>query len=221
MIVFGSGERHSVLGDAGTHPCPECGEEAPFRAVCNYSFFHLWWLFRVVRHREYAIVCTACGAATPVDRNTIRQGFRSDNIPFLNRYGGLLLLLVIGCFFARGVMAENEKRSRNAARLAAVVAAPRGGDIFLANLYYVPNSGFNQNSSNSKSGKAWGALRVVAVEDDEVQCITSTIAFKEYQGLAEAMRKRSITFDENDILSLTHEDIKAFLDQRVILDARR
>jgi hypothetical protein len=65
--------------------------------VLSYRYERLWLLFGDLRGRSYLLVCQACQTAYRVPRATALRLAKLDRepIPFLHRYGCLLLWLAV------------------------------------------------------------------------------------------------------------------------------
>ena len=99
MVLYPSRgpDQERDLGPVHPQDCEVCRSEQPFRLVLSYRYERLWLLFGNLRSRSYLLVCDACKTAYRVPRDTALRLARLDRepIPFLHRYGCLLLWLAI------------------------------------------------------------------------------------------------------------------------------
>jgi hypothetical protein len=97
VYVFGTGTDEVDLGRVHTQTCEVCRRDRPFRLKLVYRYEHLFWVFGNARARSYLLVCEACGTAwriAPADARKLGR-LRSDPIPFMRRYGCLIVFLVV------------------------------------------------------------------------------------------------------------------------------
>jgi hypothetical protein len=67
--------------------------------VARYKYFRLWWLFGQVEKANYWTVCRECGYQEDVSpRMAVRAAGRSP-IPFLDRHGLWLVIVLIALVF--------------------------------------------------------------------------------------------------------------------------
>jgi hypothetical protein len=85
------------LGPVHPQDCEVCQCERPFRLVLSYRYERVWLLFGNLRGRSYLLVCDECKTAFRVPTETALRLAKLDRepIPFLHRYGCLLLWLVL------------------------------------------------------------------------------------------------------------------------------
>ncbi len=106
MIIWGTRANVVHLGQDGIKPCPVCEKERKFNYILQYRYFHLYWLFGMVTHKEYLLLCEICNRGSKLDTATIEQQFsKSLPIPFMQQFGlvilgggigALILLQIIG-----------------------------------------------------------------------------------------------------------------------------
>jgi hypothetical protein len=75
--------------------CDRCGETHRFKVQLRYGYFALYWVFGMVTHRSYALVCEGCLAIQEIDASEAGSLLMSveerDPIPFMQRFGLLCL----------------------------------------------------------------------------------------------------------------------------------
>jgi hypothetical protein len=101
MAIAGTEKVDLDLGPIHPQDCETCGVDRPFRLRLSYQYEHLFGLGNL-RRKSYVIVCDECKTAYRVTR---QQAFRLGNltrepIPFITRYGCMLVFLPILAFVA-------------------------------------------------------------------------------------------------------------------------
>lgn len=98
MIIWGR-DRKSVRRNLGnTSTCPQCGHTKTASVVVDYDYNHLYGLFRYVHNVRTSLSCDSCGFTQVVDKREQRALFAElggNPIPFMDRYGGSVLLLIV------------------------------------------------------------------------------------------------------------------------------
>ncbi len=215
MLVYGSGEGQSVMGDLPAETCPACGQKVARRVLCVWKYWHLWYLFSFVTGRSYKTVCPACGAVAVYDRDSAMAAGLSDNIPFMKRRGWVLGALAVFCVLVFVVVGNAIK----AERLKGMIGAPLTGDMYMADLAKIPGSGY-------RPGKAmYGAMLLVEkMEDERFLVATSDTAWDKKKGLAENLEDLLYSvseLDNGEPLTLSQEELADYLGNNVIYDGKR
>jgi hypothetical protein len=85
------------LGPVHPQDCEACDGERPFRLRLTYRYERLFFVFGNVRALSYILACEVCGTPYRIPREAARRlgGLDRDPIPFLHRYGCLVLLLAV------------------------------------------------------------------------------------------------------------------------------
>lgn len=218
MIVYGSGGGTSVVGEAGTHECPVCKQTSTFSAVCNYRYWHIYWLCSIVTGKDYFIACDNCQNATPVDKATIKAQYPKDNIPLIRKWGWLPFAALLVFILGVGISSSMESSANRKERIATFLAEPKVNDVVDCNLSYVANSGFGPDNPNISNRKAWGTLKVVEVDGDEYFLATSTKAWEEKKGLSQ--NRGSIQYDMKDLVYLDKADLQELYDKGHLIEVR-
>jgi hypothetical protein len=170
MIVWGTGGDVVQLGAAGQGECQSCERERNFRNVLAYRYAHIWYLFSWVTQKQYMTVCEACNRGFQHDSKSFEAKLGKSPIPFYRRFGGLVLLGLIGVFVLVGILA-----SQNAARHdVALLAGPQVGDRYSVDLGEVVPGGFE--------GKAYGVVRVSGVEGGQVTLEVPQTGYDQWRG---------------------------------------
>lgn len=110
MVLYPSAgpPRERDLGPVHPQDCEVCGREQPFRLVLSYRYERLWLVFGNLRGRSYLLVCQGCQTAYSVPRDVALRlaGLGREPIPFLHRYGCLLLWLALLALAGAAVVLE-------------------------------------------------------------------------------------------------------------------
>lgn len=97
MIIFGTRKEDVDLGPVHPQDCEVCNkQDQPFRLRLVYRYDHVWFVLGHVRGLSYVIVCENCGTPFRIPPAAGRKLGRleRDPIPFLDRYGCLLVFSV-------------------------------------------------------------------------------------------------------------------------------
>ncbi|HEY0781337.1 MAG TPA: hypothetical protein VGE98_02700 [Thermoanaerobaculia bacterium] len=109
MIIWGSGGKVVDLGLTGYEHCEVCEKTRPFHVYLKYRYAHLYYIFSWVTKRQYVKACEVCGRGSELQKADVPallpQLPASDPIPFMNRYGWLIGLSILGALLLFGVFA--------------------------------------------------------------------------------------------------------------------
>jgi hypothetical protein len=91
------GSEELDLGPVHPQECEKCNQVQPFRLRLVYRYEYLYVVFGNVRRQSYLLVCEVCGSAWRIPAKIAWKLARLERhpIPFMRRFGCLLLLLVI------------------------------------------------------------------------------------------------------------------------------
>ncbi len=219
LFVYGSGKGKAVLGEGVVQPCPACKTEAVINPVVEYSYFHIWWLFSFVTGRKYALACSNCEASAPVDAALIREKYPHDNIPFIRKNGWLVVVIPVMLAIAAGIIggAIGDMRTKSHA------AAPAVNDLYLANLAKVEGSGFETDGNNAKRHQAFGTMKLIEIDGDDLVFATSMSAYDKASALRKALKDEpgDFEYDMDEPVTLTRQSVEKLLSGKVILEIRR
>jgi len=97
VLYPSAGSAEVELGPVHPQDCEVCGREQPFRLVLTYRYERLFGVFGNVRGRSYLLICDVCGTAwgVPAAAALKLARLRRDPIPFLHRFGCLLLFVAL------------------------------------------------------------------------------------------------------------------------------
>lgn len=94
MIIWGSGGDNVDLGEVDTRHCETCGQDRPFHVMLHYEYWGLYYIFNLVSSKEYMLVCEVCQRGWQLDGKEIESMVESNPIPFMRRFGCLILVVL-------------------------------------------------------------------------------------------------------------------------------
>jgi hypothetical protein len=110
LVLYPSagGPQEHDLGPVHPQDCEVCQREQPFRLHLSYRYERMWLVFGNLRGKSYLLVCDVCKTAYRVPTDVALRLAKLDRepIPFLHRYGCLLLWLATLALAAAGVLLE-------------------------------------------------------------------------------------------------------------------
>jgi hypothetical protein len=185
MLIWGSGGKSQMAGDAGMRHCNVCGETRPFKYQVNYTMRHIWYLFRWATGRTYYQICSVCRNGLPVekaeiDAKNLTGEKRKDPVPFFDRFGWAIGLGAVALFLVFAVVAGNADKADDAA----LIAAPRVGDIYTVNVEKFGDIAQDEGSL----GGDYGAFRVAAVTGQTVTLDMPKIIYNRVKGVNKDIR---------------------------------
>lgn len=214
LVIWGSGNGRSVLGELPEDKCHACGEKATRSAFVDFKYWHIWYLFSFLTGRDYRTACNACGAVSPYDKAEAKANFQRDNIPFIRKNGWAICAALLVLFLAFGAVSSRSKRQR----IEAMLNAPHIHDVYLADLAKVASSGYAPGS-----GKMYGVMVLVSEgEDGRFVVATSDVAYGKKSSLDKEIKQGlSYSHDGDDPLFLSQEELTKLYRDKIIYDAKR
>ena len=97
MIIWGSGSEFLDLGQVEVRHCPICERERLFKLFLYYKYDHIYYM-RHVSEKKYYLLCDICRRGWLLNTNEVESKFERNPIPFMTRYGGLLLIGIFMVF---------------------------------------------------------------------------------------------------------------------------
>lgn len=203
MIFFGS--RGKVL--AGGHyegmTCSHC-QHQHFHAFGVVRYFHIYWISMFPTSRKLGLECSHCrktlmddelpkGTLAPLKKQIFTTG------RMLPRYAGLILIGVL--FLAAGALRNVDLPDPNLA----YISEPKVND------YYVVN--FNKVGNETGSRYKYGVMKVVAVENGDVELVSGNYTYKHAGAADKAIRQHAINKDnyfDDQRIHLTHAQLMSF-----------
>ena len=83
------------LGGAQTRRCEICNQIRQFQNFLSYRYWALYGVFGFVTERHYLVACEICGRGQEIEKRAAEAEFDRDPIPFMQRFGLLVLLAVL------------------------------------------------------------------------------------------------------------------------------
>ena len=157
MFVWGSRGGVADLGAQGSRPCPVCEKERNFRLMLQYKVSHVWYVFKWVSEKQYAIVCEVCQRGEKLATQAVEAKFGKPRIPATKSRTWMFVVAVLACMFGYAAV----QGPRDAERYAGYLASPQKGDLYLANL--------SSLQQRPQSLEMYGVLRVRSVSGDRVE----------------------------------------------------
>jgi hypothetical protein len=106
MIIFGTRGDTKELADLGMRSCPICQADRPFKTVVSYRYFHIWFLFGMVTSQKFIEMCTICRRGREITSENARNLVSSSPIPFMHRFGLLILIVAVVGLIAFSALAK-------------------------------------------------------------------------------------------------------------------
>lgn len=165
MIAWGSKSGVVDLGQQQSRHCPACEKERNFRLMLQYKVRHVWYVFKWVSDKQYAMVCDVCHRGEKLATQAVEATLGSPRIPTASSRAWMAAVAVFVCVVAYALVAG----SRDAERYVAYLASPQKGDLYLANL--------SSLLQRPQSLEMYGVLRVRSVDGERVEFDTPAVAY--------------------------------------------
>lgn len=108
MIIWNSGGDIVQLGYHETKYCETCEKTSSFNVILEYRYWGLYWLFNFVTSMKYLLVCEVCQRGVRLEKTEVKQKHKTASIPFMHKYGFLILASLISIFVLSGVFETEE-----------------------------------------------------------------------------------------------------------------
>ena len=108
MIIWSSGGDIVQLGYYETKYCETCEQTRSFNVILEYRYWGLYWLFNFVTSKKYLLVCEVCQRGVRLEKTEVKIKHKTAPIPFMHKYGLLILAGLILIFALSGVFESNE-----------------------------------------------------------------------------------------------------------------
>lgn len=95
ILFFGSGSQTVRLGPCGSEYCSNCNAQRNFDMHFFYDYVVIQLAFGYLRDWGYFAHCQTCGIGTRLELNQVNPQYRNIRIPFMLRYGWIVLILLI------------------------------------------------------------------------------------------------------------------------------
>jgi hypothetical protein len=100
VIIWGTGGDMVNLGVLDTRHCDACEKERPFNIVLQYRYFGFYYIFNFVTKKKYLLICNVCSRGWELDAGKLEPRLQNAPIPFMRRYGILVLIGAIAGIIA-------------------------------------------------------------------------------------------------------------------------
>ena len=181
MLVWGSRGGVADLGPQGSRHCPVCERERSFRLMLQYKVSHLWYVFKWVSEKQYAVVCDVCRRGEKLVTQAVEAKLGPPRIPATSSKAWIWVVAVLGCMAVYAAVQGPREAERNAAYL----ASPQKGDLYLVNLALL--------LQRPQSLEMYGILRVRSVDDQRVEFDTPAVAYDKVSRAQSDLRNGKVT----------------------------
>lgn len=165
MLVWGSRGGVVDLPQQQSRHCPVCERERSFRLRLQYKVSHLWYVFKWVSHKQYAMVCEICQRGEALATHAVESRLGKPRIPHSSSRAWMVAVAGIACMIVFGLIGG----LRDGERYQAYLASPQKGDLYLANL--------SSLLQRPQSIEMYGVLRVRHVDGDRVEFDTPSVVY--------------------------------------------
>ena len=212
MLVWGSKSGVTDLGPQGSRPCPVCEKERNFRLLLQYKVSHIWYVFKWVSQKQYAMVCEVCQRGEKLVTQVVEAKIGQPVIPTGGGRGWVPVAAVVAGLFIIAVMLVPQ----HAARKKAMLDAPQRSDIYVMNVAPLLKS--------PQSLAMYGLLRVRNVDGDRVEFDVPAVTYDKVTGATKDLRNGkvgSLTYFAGGPLVLSRSEIAALGKDGVIQSVER
>lgn len=207
MFVWGSRGGVQDLGPQESRLCPVCERERSFRLMLQYKVSHVWYVFKWVSDKQYAVVCDVCRRGEKLVTQAVEAKLGKPRIPASKSRTWMLVVAVFACMIVFGAVHS----SRDAERYAAYLASPQKGDLYLANL--------SSLLQRPQSLEMYGVLRVRNVDDARVEFDTPAVAYDKVSRAQKDLQSGQLTdatYFSGAPLTLSRGEVADLQKRRVI-----
>lgn len=167
MFVWGSKGGVADLGPQASRHCPVCEKERNFRLMLQYKVSHVWYVFKWVSEKQYAIVCEVCHRGERLVARVVEAQLGKPKIPTTSRRAWMVVAATIACLVVLGSLGA----SRQAERTNGFLASPRINDIYVINVSPLQKA--------PQSLAMYGLLRVRKVDGDRLEFDTPAVVYEQ------------------------------------------
>ena len=223
MLIWGSDGGDITLRDLGKRICPLCHNTTTFRAKLYYRYAHLWFLCSWITHREYVEECGYCRNRFALDSEEAKRIYPKDPIPLYRRWGWAFFLVAAALLIYTCVSSFSASTREKDAQTAAYLASPRQHELYLTDLAAIPDSGFTESNDGDAREHAYGVMKLISVDKDELIFATSTTAFTQPSGVIDMLDRSPylLNFDAQNLLAFDRKDLRHLWEVKVIHEIRR
>lgn len=166
MLVWGSKSGVADLGSQGNRHCPVCERDRTFRLMLQYKASHLWYVFKWVSEKQYAVVCEVCHRGEKLVAQLVEAKLGKPDIPTTSGRAWIAIVAAVAGLLVLGVVAGGRQDERTKERL----ASPQMSDIYVMNISSLQQS--------PQSLGMYGLLRIRKVEGDRVEFDTPAVVYE-------------------------------------------
>ena len=181
MFVWGSRGGVADLGPQESRHCPVCERERSFRLMLQYKVSHVWYVFKWVSDKQYAMLCDVCHRGEKLVTQAVEAKLGKPRIPAASSRAWMAVVAVLVCMFAYAAV----EGSRDVERYAAYLASPQKGDLYLANL--------SSLLQRPQSLEMYGVLRVRSVDGERVEFDTPAVVYDKMSRAQKDLRSGQLT----------------------------
>lgn len=212
MFVWGSRGGVADLGPQESRHCPVCERERSFRLMLQYKVSHVWYVFKWVSDKQYAVVCDVCRRGEKLLTQAVEARLGKPRIPAEKSRAWIAVVVVLACMFGYAAVVG----PRDVERYVAYLASPEKGDLYLANLASL--------QQRPQSLEMYGVLRVRSVSGDRVEFDTPAVAYEKMSRAQKDMRSGQLTdasYFTGAPLALSRSEVAALHKHGVVRSVER
>jgi hypothetical protein len=180
MIIWGSKGEVADLGPRESKQCPTCERERTFKLMLQYKVRHVWYVFKWITDKQYALVCDVCHRGQQLVTKTVEEKIGKPPIPFMSRWGWTFLVGLVACGFLFGAVENLKER----AHTQTYFAAPQRNDLYLVNVASLLKS--------PESPSMYAVLRVRSVSADGIEFDAAKMFYNRVNGARNDLRDRRV-----------------------------
>jgi hypothetical protein len=165
MFVWGSKGGVADLGPQGSRHCPVCERERSFRLILQYKISHIWYVFKWVSEKQYALVCDVCQRGEKLVTQTVEAKLGKPKIPSTSGRALMVVVASVAGLILLGLVGNAGRGER----LQRLLASPQKNDIYVVNL--------SPLQKEPRSLEMYGLLRVRSVDAERVEFDTPAVTY--------------------------------------------
>jgi hypothetical protein len=149
--------------------------------MLQYKVSHLWYVFKWVTEKQYAVVCDVCQRGEKLATQAVEAKLGKPRIPTTKSRAWIFVVVVLACMFVYAAV----QGPRNAERYAAYLVSPQKRDLYLVNL--------SSLLQRPQSLEMYGVLRVRSVDAERVEFDTPAVAYDKMSRAQKDLRSGQLT----------------------------
>ncbi len=207
MLIWGSKGEVADLGAQEQKHCATCEKDRTFKLMLQYKVSHIWYLFKWVSAKQYALACDVCQRGDKLDSKAVEAKHGQPPIPFMSRWSWSFLVALIAGFALLGGVNDNR---RNRA-VDAYTAAPQQGDVYVADMASLLKA--------PEAKQMYGLMRVRSVQGKQIEFDVPEVMYSKASGATKDLDRGKTAeagyFAASSVV-LGQDDIKKLRDQGAI-----